>query len=50
MARTRNGTHGRTGFHRLVAGRTKGNGMGGRRKAHGVTRFKNRVHNRAGGR
>lgn len=44
------GTKGRTGFNRMVAGRTKGNGMGGHRKAHGVKRFKNRIKNRGGGR
>lgn len=42
------GTKGRTGFNRLTAGRTKGNGMGGHRK--GMARKMKRAKNRAGGR
>jgi hypothetical protein len=39
------GTKGRTGFNRLTAGRTKGNGMGGKKRGH---QRKMRTHNRTG--
>lgn len=42
------GTKGRTGFNRMVAGRTKGNGMGGKKR--GVLKKMHRVKNRGGGR
>lgn len=43
------GTKGRTGFNRLTAGRTKGSGMGGHKRAVGVRKMK-RMKNRGGGR
>jgi hypothetical protein len=45
MARKSAGTFGQTGFNRPTVGRSKGSGMGGPKKPHGMKKF-HRVKNR----